>query len=146
MRIWVETVNNQTHETANPLVSQLVGLLDHALEETANDYGTQHWHSLLWNLHNLRTENWDAPPLSGKRTIRDIVNHFGIVFLAYENHVFGDGSREWDDPSIDGERPGSSPEEVIGWLCQAHARFRTSVANLTDSQLGGLSPWGDPWT
>lgn len=139
-------MSNQHHEMANSLVNQLVGLLDHALEETPEQFGTQHWHSLLWNLHNVRPEDWDAQPTPGSRTIRDIVKHIGIVFLAYENHVFGDGTRGWDDSSIDGVSPGDNPDEMTSWLREAHSRFRNSAASLTDSQLAEPCPWGTPWT
>lgn len=74
------------------------------------------------------------------------MNHIGIVFLAYENHVFGDGTQGWDDPAIDGVLPGTDPESMIAWLRQAHARFRSSVANLGDDQLMEMCPWGAPWT
>lgn len=139
-------MSNQSHDMANPLVSQLLGLLDHTLEESPDQFGTQHWHSLLWNLHNVRPEDWDTPPTPGSRTIREIVSHIGIVFLAYENHIFGDGTRGWDDPVIDGVTPGTSPAEMTLWLREAHARFRNSVAKLTDGQLEELTSWGDPWT
>lgn len=139
-------MSSQQHDAANPLVNQLVGLLDHALEESPDHFGTQHWHSLLWNLHNVRGEDWDTEPAPGCRTIREIVRHIGIVFLAYENHVFGDGTQGWDDPAIDGVSPGTDPAEMIAWLRRAHARFRSSVAGLKDSQLAEPCPWGEPWT
>lgn len=133
-------MSSQYHDTANPLVSQLVGLLDHTLEESPDQFGTQHWHSLLWNLHNVRPEDWDAEPAPGSHTIRDIANHIGIVFLTYENHVFGDGTRSWDETAIDGSSPGNEPEEMISWSREAHSRFRSSVAALTDSQLAEFCP------
>lgn len=139
-------MRSQDPVIANPLVSQLIDLLDHALEESPDPFGTQHWHSLLWNLHNVRPEDWDARPAPGSRTIRAIVEHIGIVFMAYENHVFGDGTRGWDEVAIDGVSPGENPAEMIAWLREAHSRFRTSAAGLTDSQLPELCPWGEPWT
>lgn len=139
-------MGNQYHEKANPLISQLVGLLDHVLEEDPAQFGTQHWHSLLWNLHNVRPEEWDIQPAPGSRTIRDIVKHIGIVFLGYENHVFGDGTRSWSDSSLGGVSPGEAPDDMISWLRQAHACFRNSVAGLADTQLAELCPWGEPWT
>lgn len=140
------TMNNRGMSAANPLIGQLVGLLDHVLEEPADQFGTQHWHSLLWNLHNVRPEDWDAEPVPASRTIREIVRHIGIVYLAYESHVFGDGTQGWNDPAIDGVVPGNDPAEMIAWLRAAHGRFRTSVAGLTDAQLPQLCSWGEPWT
>lgn len=139
-------MSQHQHERANPLVEQLLGLLDHTLEESPDQFGTQHWHSLLWNLHNVRQEDWDTQPAPGSRTIREIVTHIGIVYLAYESHIFGDGTRSWDDPTIDGVTPGSDPEEMMTWLRRTHAQFRNSVASLTDSRLSEPTSWGEPWT
>ena len=139
-------MSNPNHEPANPKVSQLIGLLDHALEESPDRFGTQHWHSLLWNLHNVRPEDWDTQPAQGSRTIRDIVQHIGMAFLAYDNHVFGDATRSWSEAAIDGVPPGEAPAEMISWLREAHSRFRNSSASLTDSQLAELCSWGAPWT
>jgi hypothetical protein len=133
-------MDSRESRTDNPLVNQFLSLLDHALEESADQFGTQHWHSLLWNLHNVRPEDWDAQPAPGSRTIRDIVEHIGIVFLAYENHVFGDATRAWDDPRIDGVTPDKDPAGMIFWLRQAHSRFRMSVAGLTDVHLAEPTP------
>lgn len=60
--------------------------------------------------------------------------------------MFGDGTRGWDEAAIDGVSPGDDPAEMISWLRKAHARFRDSVAGLTDSKLAGPCPWGLPWT
>lgn len=130
----------------NPVLKELLVRFDHVLEESADEFGTQHWQSVLWNLHNVRPEDWDGQPTPNSRTIREIVMHIGIVFLAYENHIFGDGTRGWDDPSIDGVSPDPDPESTLAWLRKAHATIRSRFAELNDEQLNELTPWGAPWT
>lgn len=134
----------QLHE--NPLVHQLVGLLDNILEESEADFGGQHWHSLVWNLHNVSTEELDATRVRGDRTIRDIVKHIGMCFLMYEDSVFGTGTRNWGELEFNGVVPDGDTEQLIGWLRQTHEKFRNTVAELTDAQLTELSSWGAPWT
>ncbi len=126
-------------------INELVTLFEHVLEETADQFGWDHWHSILWNLHNMEPEQWTQLPPGGGRTIRELVIHLGGTFLMYENHAFGDGSREWGDRVVDGVGPGETPEETVAWLRKAHAVLRDSVARLTDDQLGEprKAPWGD---
>ncbi len=130
----------------NPVAAQLIALLDHGLEESPEDFGTQNWHSLLWNLHNVRSEDWDTPPVPGSRTIREIVGHLGVVCLAYENHIFGDGTRSWSDPGCRDVDPGTDPAVTIAWLTYTHGVFRASAATLSDAQLTEVCAWGQPWT
>lgn len=126
-------------------VDELVLLLDHSLEETADQFGYDHWHSVIWNLHNVRPEDWDVAPTGGRRTIGELVAHIGMCYLMYENRAFGDGQREWGDGQIDGGPRPETPDEWIAWLRQSHRIFRDSVAELTDDQLDDLvsAPWGD---
>lgn len=120
-------------------------LFDHVLEE--HGFGRDHWHSLLWNLHNVKPDEWERTPPGGGRTIRELALHIGNGFLAYDNVAFGDGSRAWGDRDIDGVAPGTTPEEVTHWLSLAHTRLRSSIAGLTDDQLSELrnAPWGEPY-
>ena len=126
-------------------VDALVLLLDHSMEETADEFGYDHWHSILWNLHNVRPEDWDALPVGGGRTIGELVPHIGLCYLMYENQAFGDRQRQWGDGQIDGGPRPETPEEWIAWMRTAHGIFRSSVAALTDEQLEELvyAPWGD---
>jgi uncharacterized damage-inducible protein DinB len=132
-----------TDESSRAAVDELMNLFDHVLEE--HGFGRDHWHSLLWNLHNVEPEQWAQPPQGGERTIRELVIHVGTSFLMYENHAFGDGSRDWSDRAIDGIEPGDTPAEACAWLRRAHAIFRESAGQLTDDQLGEPRklPWGD---
>ena len=127
-------------------VDALVLLLDHTLEETAAEFGWDHWHSLIRNLSTVRTEDWDALPAGGRRTIRELVVHIGGCYLMYENHAFGDGKREWGNREVDGLLPGETPEELTTWLRATHRVFRDSVAALTDDQLAEIqqAPWEGP--
>jgi uncharacterized damage-inducible protein DinB len=127
-------------------VDALVLLLDHTLEETAAEFGWDHWHSLIRNLSTVRPEDWDALPTGGGRTIRELVVHIGGCYLMYENHAFGDRTRQWGDRAVDGLLPGETPEELTAWLRATHKVFRDSVARLTDDRLEEITqaPWEDP--
>ena len=125
-------------------VEALVLVLDHTLEETAADFGYDHWHSLMWNLHNTRPEDWDVSPAGGGRSIGELVRHLGLGYLSYENHAFGDRQRLWGDRQI-GDLPlPETPAEWMAWLRAAHRVFRDKVATLTDDRLEQISyaPWG----
>lgn len=131
-----------TNDPSRVAVNELVTLFDHVLEE--HGFGWDHWHSILWNLHNVKPEEWTQLPPGGGRTIREMVVHLGGTFLMYESHAFGDSSREWGNREIDGIGPGQTPEEAEVWLRKTHAVLRNSVANLTDDQLANMTkaPWG----
>ncbi|MGB3307698.1 MAG: DinB family protein [Thermomicrobiales bacterium] len=126
-------------------VNELLIMFDHVLEE--HGFGWDHWHSLLWNLHNVAPDEWTRLPPGGGRTIRELVVHMGSTFLMYASHSFGDRSREWGDRDINGLGPGDSPEQTEAWLRRAHAKLRERIADLTDDQLRELrpAPWGDEY-
>lgn len=134
-----------SNDTSRVAINELVTLFDHVLEE--HGFGRDHWHSILWNLHNLADDEWDKLPTGGGRTIRELVIHIGSGFLAYESHAFGDGSRNWNDRVVDGVEPGTTTEEVERWLRLAHSKLKISIAKLTDNQLSEVrkAPWGDEY-
>ncbi len=127
-------------------VDALVLLLDHTLKEDASEFGWDHWHSMIRNLSTVAPDEWDKLPTGAGRTIRELVRHVGESYLMHENHVFGDGKRDWGDLDVDGLGPGESPAELTTWLRATHGQFRTSVSKLIDDELGELrrAPWGDP--
>ena len=124
-------------------VKELLTLFDHLLEEQG--FGWDHWHSIRWNLHNVKTEEWTQLPEGGGRTIRELFIHLGVTFVMYENHAFGDETRSWNDASIDGVLPGNTPESAMAWIQLAHHRLRESIAQLADDDLNTprKAPWGD---
>jgi hypothetical protein len=128
-------------------VDLLLYFIDHNLEESAADYGWDHWHSLVRNLSTVRPEDWDALPVGGAshRTIRQLVHHVGRTYPMYANHAFGDGTRDWDETAVEGLEPGETPDEMIAWLRACHRTFRDAVAALTDDELlvRRKAPWGD---
>lgn len=126
-------------------VRELSTLFDHILEE--HGFGWDHWHSILWNLHNVRPEDWDTAPSGGQRTIREIVIHIGAGWISYANCLCGDGQRGWDDVVINGIGPGKSLGEIEPWLRAAHKEFRDCISGLSDDHLGDLAraPWGDEY-
>ena len=119
-------------------VNELLIMFDHVLEE--HGFGWDHWHSLLWNLHNVAPDEWTRIPPGGGRTIRELVVHMGSTFLMYGSHAFGDRSRNWGDRDIDGLGPGDTPEQTEAWLRSTHAMLRERIAGLTDDQLGEVRP------
>jgi len=128
-------------------VDTLLLLLDHTLEESAADYGWDHWHSLVRNLSTVRPEDWDQLPPGGGRTIRQLVRHMGRTYPMYANHAFGDGTRDWDEVAVDELEPGETPEEMVAWLRACHRSLRDAVATLTDADLPikRKAPWGDEY-
>lgn len=124
-------------------VAELLTMFDHVLEE--DGFGWDHWHSLMWNLHNVRADQWDMQPPRGGRTIRELVLHIGKSWLLYSSRSFRNETRDWDDTSIDGTDPGQSRDELISWLRTAHEELRNDIAALSDSELGVKrpAPWGD---
>lgn len=130
---------------SNSAIKELTTQFDHVLEE--HGFGWDHWHSLLWNLHNVRPEDWDTLPPGGGRTIRQLVRHIGSGWLAYSNYLFGDATRGWNDLAIDGIEPAESPASMEQWLRAAHAAFRTPLSQLSGADLDERrnAPWGDPY-
>lgn len=126
-------------------INELTTLFDHVLEE--HGFGWDHWHSLLWNLHNVRPEDWDIAPVGGGRTIREIVVHIGAGWISYANRLCGDGQRGWNDLEIDGIGPGETLTDVEPWLRLAHKQLRECIAALSDEHLSsiGTAPWGDEY-
>ena len=125
-------------------VESLVRQFDHALEESESDFGPNQWHSIIENLSTVRPEDWELTVPGGVRTIRELVTHVGGCYLMYDNHAFGDRAMRWEDDAVDGLVPEGSPDEMIAWLRAAHGRFRSSLAEATDEQLGELTygHWG----
>jgi len=107
----------------------------------------QHWHAVMRNLGSLRDDDWDWKPPGGERTIRQIVRHIGKCKLMFANQLFGDATRSWDDPEVNGAgRSDGSVEEAVAWLREAHAAFRDGIAGCTDDDLA-MTPdgyWGKP--
>jgi uncharacterized damage-inducible protein DinB len=141
----IEERDGTINQKSQVAIKELVTLFDHLLEE--HGFGWDHWHSILWNLHNVGPEEWTQLPQGGGRTIRELVVHLGVTFLMYESHAFGDGSREWNDGSIDGVLPGDSPDDLKKWIRLAHKRLRDSIALLMDDDLATprKAPWGDEY-
>ncbi|MGC4189942.1 MAG: DinB family protein [Thermomicrobiales bacterium] len=117
-------------------VDALLRQFDRALEESASDFSTIRWHSMLGNLSSVRPEDWDVAVPGGVRTIRELVIHVGGCYLMYQNHGFGDRTMHWKDAeNVDGLLPGESMEQTIAWFRAAHDRFRSSLDRITDDQL-----------
>jgi uncharacterized damage-inducible protein DinB len=110
------------------VVAHYLHILDSAFEGSK-------WHSLLGNLNAVSPEDWAWVPPDGRRSIRDIVQHIAGAKVIYHNRAFGDGQLPWTDPSVEGANVGPTMPEMVAWLQANHARFRESVAALTDADL-----------
>lgn len=132
-----------TANSSRSAVAELLTLFDHVLEEPG--YGYDHWHSLLWNLHNVKADNWDMHPHRGGRTIRELVTHIGQSWLMYSSRSFRNEDRAWGDTTIHGIGPGTARGDLIDWLYRAHRELRSDLVRLTDADLCTLrpAPWGD---
>lgn len=125
----------------NPAVQELATLFAHIVREEG--FGADHWHSLAWNLHNVREEEWARPAPGGERTIREIVIHVGHVIAQYDNAAFGDGQRAWGDDSINGVTPGETIEDGLAFVEAGHALFLAHLLALSDADL--TEPRSLPW-
>ena len=126
---------------AQVAVAELLYLLDQA-------FGDHEAHALLANLRDLEPEEWEWAPPDGQRSCRAIVAHVGWAKYMYENYAFGDASMRGDDPFLlTPERPETPPADVLAWLAEGHARFRRSVATLTDDDLPRprKANWGEEY-
>lgn len=74
---------------------ELLTMFDHVLEE--DGFGWDHWHSLIWNLHNVHADQWDMKPPRCGRTIRELVLHIGKSWLLYSSRSFRD---DWDHQDL----------------------------------------------
>jgi hypothetical protein len=126
-------------------IEQLLYSTDNAFETTGTP--ADEAHSLLSNLRTVEDDDWLWVAPGAGRRIFDIVRHVGDCKYVYDNHAFGDGTINWDQPgtipSVELESPRSA---LIGWLREGHLRWRASIARLDDDdQLLRLrrTNWGE---
>jgi hypothetical protein len=103
-------------------IEQYVFMLDQAFESPDG------WHSLLRNIDPVRGDDWDWVAPGGKRSIRQIAGHCSAIYM-WENHVFGDGSMNWD--TIPGPADFRVPS-ILEWLRGGVAKFRAGIEALAD--------------
>ncbi len=72
------------------VVQQLERLLNRS-------FGGDNTQSLLANLTEVRSDDWDWIPDGGSRSIRDIFEHAAVAKHIYVEYLFRDADRSWDD-------------------------------------------------
>lgn len=103
--------------------------------------------SLIANLRNVRDEDWKVLPPDGGRSIADIVKHVASDKWFDAEFYFGPGTAPDDlSPITPSYEAGSlSPQDLIAWLKEGHARWLTGIGSLTsDAELDRprLAVWG----
>jgi uncharacterized damage-inducible protein DinB len=103
--------------------------------------------SLLANLRDLSAKDWTALPVSGGRSIADILEHVGWAKWMYEDYTFGSASMRGDQPPLVPANNARSrpPDELLAWLAEGHRRWLASVRALpNDAELDCERPtnWG----
>lgn len=134
---------NQPGENANSrtAIDTLVWLIEDAFQGDST-------HSVLANLRDLKDGESTRLPVSGGRTVADILEHIGWCKWMYENYAFGSATLRGDQPpEIPPGGARSRPyEELLVWLTEGHKRWLASVRSLSnDAELEKerLTHWGD---
>jgi uncharacterized damage-inducible protein DinB len=103
--------------------------------------------ALLTNLASVPAEHWRALPGGAVRSIHDIANHVGACKVMYDDYAFGAGKLQFATPEVEPFADGSgSPDDVVAWLSEVHARLVGHVAALADdAELDALrlANWGE---
>jgi uncharacterized damage-inducible protein DinB len=110
------------------LIEDIIWRMDQAWSESR-------WQALLPHLEGLTWEEANWPPVEGRRAILQILTHLGLCKIMYWEYAFGPAKMSW--PEAGANVPKEEDMEVWRtWLAAAHERFRSSVADLTDAELG----------
>ena len=103
--------------------------------------------SLLWNLATVTEDEWTALPSGATRTVEAMVRHVAACKVMYADYAFGDGTRQWGTPEVEGPwPPGEAPmAAAIEWLRATHRDFVAHLDELTDDDLDAerLTNWGE---
>jgi uncharacterized damage-inducible protein DinB len=102
--------------------------------------------ALLTNLASVPPDQWHALPAGAARSIHAIAGHVGACKVMYDDYAFGDGTLRFGTPEVEPWAAGGSPDDVVGWLSEAHARLAGHVAALADdAELDAprLTNWGE---
>jgi uncharacterized damage-inducible protein DinB len=102
--------------------------------------------ALLPNLATVPPVHWRALPVGAARSIHDIVGHVGACKIMYDDYAFGAGTLQFGTPDVEPFADGGAPDEVVGWLTQAHGRLVDHVAALSDDReldKPRLTNWGE---
>jgi uncharacterized damage-inducible protein DinB len=102
--------------------------------------------ALLTNLATVPPDQWQALPAGAARSIHDIAGHIGACKVMYDDYAFGSGTLQFGTPEVEPWAGGGSPDEIVAWLSEVHARLVGHVADLADdAELDSprLTNWGE---
>jgi hypothetical protein len=110
-------------------IEALLDLLDEAFRGRGIEASNES-QALLTNLATVTDEQQRALPARATRTIEAIGLHAGACKVMYDDYAFGSGTLRFGTPAVEPWGPdGPAPrDELVGWLEDAHARFREHVA------------------
>ena len=127
-------------------IDALLYLLDEAFRGVGIEESNES-QALLPNLASVPAEHWRALPDRAVRTIGDIATHIGACKVMYDDYAFGAGTLQFATPEVEPFADGGgSPDEIVAWLSEVHARLVGHVAALADdAELDAprLANWGE---
>jgi uncharacterized damage-inducible protein DinB len=127
-------------------IEALLYLLDEAFRGAGIEESDES-QALLPNLASVPPEHWRALPDGAVRSIHDMANHIGACKIMYDDYAFGAGTLQFATPEVEPFADGGgSPDEIVAWLSDAHARLVDHVAALADdAELDALrlANWGE---
>ena len=111
------------------VVQQLESLLNRSFDG-------QNTQSLLANLNQVQTEDWEWLPHGGERSIRAIFQHAAIAKHIYADFLFSEDTRTWAQVEAECHaRSGADTAALVDWAREGHARFMAGIASLRDADL-----------
>jgi len=112
-------------------IDSLLYLLDEAFGGAGIEESNES-QALLTNLATVQFDQWRALPAGAARSIHDIAGHVGACLVMYDDYAFGSGTLRFGTPEVEPWANGGSPDEILEWLSDVHARFVGHVAALED--------------
>jgi uncharacterized damage-inducible protein DinB len=125
-------------------IDALLYLLEEAFRGVGIE-GSNESQALLTNIATVPPDHWLALPAGAARSIHDIAGHVGACKVVYDDYAFGPGTLQFATPEVEPWASGGSPDEIVAWLTEAHARLVEHVAALDDdAELDArrLTNWG----
>ena len=126
-------------------IDDLLYLLDEAFRGAGIEESNES-QALLTNLATVPPALWQALPVGAARSIHDIAGHVGGCKVMYDDYAFGSGALQFGTPEVEPWAIGGSPDEIVAWLSEVHARLVGHVAALADDiELDSprLTNWGE---
>ena len=126
-------------------IDALLYLLEEAFRGVGIE-GSNESQALLTNIATVPPDQWLALPAGAARSIHDIAGHIGACKVMYDDYAFGSGTLQFATPEVEPWAGGGSPDEIVAWLTETHARLVGHVAALADDgelDARRLTNWGE---